>query len=69
MKGIAAGSALLPLTGMTSLIPEVMTHTTPDPPLQLIFFKTEPDEFAFLNVLGKAHYKFSDLGELLAIRV
>ncbi len=35
---------------------------------QLIFFKNEDNEFKFLNVLGKAHYKFADIGELLAIR-
>ena len=38
--------------------------TVPD----LVFFKSEPNEFAFLNSLGKAHYKFADIGELLAIR-
>ncbi|WP_051313588.1 alpha/beta hydrolase family protein [Sporocytophaga myxococcoides] len=32
------------------------------------FYKTESNEFKFINVLGKAHYKFADLGELLAIK-
>ena len=34
----------------------------------LHFFKNPTNEFRFLNVLGKAHYRFADLGELLAIR-
>jgi len=68
MKNIAAGSALLPLAGLQSLSTEAARTTAPDPQPALIFFKKEPDEFNFLNALGKAHYKFADIGELLAIR-
>lgn len=32
------------------------------------FFRNEDNEFKFLSVLGMAHYKFADIGELLAIR-
>lgn len=39
----------------------------PDSP-DTVFYKSETNEFRFLNVIGKVHYKFADLGELLAIR-
>ena len=66
MKGFAAGSALLPMTGFKTLVTD--TQGTQDPDPNLIFFKKEPNEFNFYNALGKAHYKFADVGELLAIR-
>ncbi len=42
--------------------------STDDTKPELVFFKNETNEFNFLNLLGKVHYKFADVGELLAIR-
>jgi hypothetical protein len=53
---------------MTALVPPPDEKKLSDQVPGHIFFKSEADEFAFLNALGKAHYKFSDIGELLAIR-
>lgn len=68
MMGLAGAGAILPITGVPSIISGGSENQKPDPGPALVFFKSEPNEFAFLNVLGKAHYKFADIGELLAIR-
>jgi hypothetical protein len=68
ISGLAGAGALLPLTATASFITEAPVNHPADSGPEMIFFKKEPDEFAFLNVLGKAHYKFADIGELLAIR-
>ncbi|MES1220713.1 MAG: alpha/beta fold hydrolase [Bacteroidota bacterium] len=44
------------------------TTNTQDAALAFDFFKKESDEFKFINVLGKVHYKLADIGELLAIK-
>ena len=68
MMGLAGAGAILPVAGIGSIISESKSNRKADPGPALVFFKSEPNEFAFLNVLGKAHYKFADIGELLAIR-
>jgi pimeloyl-ACP methyl ester carboxylesterase len=68
MKGVVATGTILPLSGVGAIVPADQKNPKADPATQLIFFKNEPNEFNFLIALGKAHYKFSDVGELLAIR-
>lgn len=66
MMGLAGAGAILLVTGMGSLFSGKKENQQADPTPALLFFKSEPNEFAFLNVLGKVHYKFADVGELLA---
>lgn len=62
MRGILGTGALLPLsqTSLFASTQKVNNHQTPASSPQLVFFKSEDDEFKFLNLLGTAHHKFSD---------
>jgi pimeloyl-ACP methyl ester carboxylesterase len=68
MKGLAGAGVVLPVAGIPPFNFGNPECPSTDSGPELIFFKNEANEFAFLNVLGKAHYKFSDIGEVLAIR-
>lgn len=68
MKGIG-------LMGLGGLVPlknvnakNMNTVNLPGSTPAFDFFKKESNEFKFINVLGKAHYKLADIGELLAIK-
>ena len=68
MKGIGlmSLSGMMPLKNLNAK--SINAGKTPNPAPVLNFFKKESNEFKFINVLGKAHYKFADIGELLAIK-
>lgn len=68
MKGIGLVglSGMMPLKNLNTK--NMIINKASDPTPALIFFKKESNEFKFLNVLGKAHFRFVDVGELLAIR-
>ncbi len=68
MKGLS----LLGLSGMMPVkrinAKNMNAANPPDSTPVFNFFKKESNEFKFINVLGKAHYKLADIGELLAIK-
>jgi Esterase FrsA-like len=68
MKGVAGAPMFVSAFRENAFMPNKKTKRPADAGPALVFFKNEPNEFAFLTNLGKAHYKFADIGELLAIR-
>lgn len=68
MTGLIGAPVFMSALSESSVISAENIRNSADTAPELVFFKNEPNEFAFLNSLGKAHYKFADIGELLAIR-
>ncbi|MBE2228339.1 MAG: alpha/beta fold hydrolase [Ignavibacteria bacterium] len=71
--GLFGLSTVLPFAGGGGIL-DSLNNPTDKPVKQenetpgLVFFNKLDNEFEFLNTLGYAHYRFADIGELLAIR-